>query len=90
MLSPATAPRHLIIKSGGAAAMPEWRAYFAEFAPQLVVHDWSAPPADRSLVDFALVWEPDAGVLDPADVQGFIAAAQTRKWDREPKLRTLA
>ena len=63
MLSPATAPRHLIIKSGGAAAMPEWRAYFAEFAPQLVVHDWSAPPADRSLVDFALVWEPDAGVL---------------------------
>jgi catalase len=34
--------------------------------------------------------EPDAGVLDPADVQGFIAAAQTRQWDREPKLRTLA
>ena len=34
--------------------------------------------------------EPDAGVLDPADVQGFIAAAQTRQWDREPKVRTLA
>ena len=34
--------------------------------------------------------EPDAGVVDPADAQGFIAAAQTRQWDREPKVRTLA
>jgi catalase len=34
--------------------------------------------------------EPDAGVVDPADVQGFIAAAQTRQWDREPQVRTLA
>ena len=34
--------------------------------------------------------EPDAGVLDAADVQGFIAAAQTRQWAREPKVRTLA
>ena len=33
---------------------------------------------------------PDAGVVDPADVQGFIAAAQTRQWDREPQVRTLA
>ena len=34
--------------------------------------------------------EPDAGVVDPADAQGFIAAAQTRQWDREPQVRTLA
>ncbi|MFT4242601.1 MAG: catalase [Acidovorax sp.] len=34
--------------------------------------------------------EPDAGVVDPADVQGFITAAQTRQWEREPKVRTLA
>ncbi|ART52633.1 catalase HPII [Acidovorax carolinensis] len=34
--------------------------------------------------------EPDAGVVDPADVQGFIAAAQTRQWEREPRVRTLA
>lgn len=34
--------------------------------------------------------EPDAGVVDPADAQGFIAAAQTRQWEREPKVRTLA
>ena len=34
--------------------------------------------------------EPDAGVVDTGDVQGFIAAAQTRQWAREPKVRTLA
>ncbi|MBL7088346.1 catalase [Acidovorax sp.] len=34
--------------------------------------------------------EPDAGVVDPADAPGFIAAAQTRQWEREPKVRTLA
>ncbi|WP_312411984.1 glyoxylate/hydroxypyruvate reductase A [Comamonas sp.] len=56
-------PLHLIIKSGGSAAIPEWTALFAEFAPQVVVHDWNTPPADRSLVDFAMVWEPDTGVL---------------------------
>jgi catalase len=32
----------------------------------------------------------DKGVVDAADVKGFIAAAKTRQWDREPKLRTLA
>jgi catalase len=31
---------------------------------------------------------PDAGVTDLGD--GFIAAAKTRHWDREPKVRTLA
>ena len=34
--------------------------------------------------------EPDAGVVAPADAEGFIAAAQTRQWAREPKVRTLA
>ena len=33
---------------------------------------------------------PDAGVLDPADVKAFMAAAQTRQWAREPMVRTLA
>ena len=33
---------------------------------------------------------PDAGVVDPADVQSFLAAAQTRQWEREPQVRTLA
>ncbi len=34
--------------------------------------------------------EKDAGVVDPSDVDAFLAAAKTRQWDREPKLRTLA
>ena len=56
-------PIHLIIKSGGTAAMPEWTALLAQCAPQVVVHDWLAPPSDLGLIDFALVWEPDAGAL---------------------------
>ncbi|KLD75978.1 catalase [Xanthomonas hyacinthi] len=32
----------------------------------------------------------DAGVLDAGNGKGFIAAAKTRQWDREPKLRMLA
>jgi catalase len=32
----------------------------------------------------------DAGVVDAADIAGFITAAKTRQWAREPKLRTLA
>ena len=56
-------PLHLIIKSGGSAAIPEWTSLFAALAPQVVVHDWENPPADPSVVDFALVWEPEAGGL---------------------------
>ena len=32
----------------------------------------------------------DKGVVDASDTKGFIAAAKTRQWDREPKVRTLA
>jgi catalase len=32
----------------------------------------------------------DAGVVDAADAKAFIAAAKTRQWDREAKVRTLA
>lgn len=32
----------------------------------------------------------DAGIVDAADPKAFIAAAKTRQWAREPKLRTLA
>ena len=42
--------------------------------------------AAKPLLDRAGV-EPDAGVTDLA---GFVAAAKTRYWDREPKVRTLA
>lgn len=33
---------------------------------------------------------PDAGVIDPSEVEAFIKAAQTRFWNREPGIRTLA
>ncbi len=32
----------------------------------------------------------DGGVFEPEDVSGFIEAAKTRQWKREPKVRTLA
>ncbi|MET1023532.1 MAG: catalase [Pseudoxanthomonas sp.] len=32
----------------------------------------------------------DAGIVDASDAKGFIAAAKTRQWAREPKLRMLA
>ena len=34
--------------------------------------------------------KPDAGVFEPEDVVGFIEAAKTRQWKREPKIRSLA
>ncbi len=34
--------------------------------------------------------EPDAGVMDIAEVDAFLKQAKTRQWDREPTLRTLA
>ncbi len=34
--------------------------------------------------------QPDAGVMDPSDIDAFLAAAKTRQWEREPQLRTLA
>lgn len=33
---------------------------------------------------------PDAGVIDPSEVEAFIKAAQTRFWNREPAIQTLA
>jgi catalase len=32
----------------------------------------------------------DAGIVDASDAKGFIKAAKTRQWAREPKVRTLA
>ncbi|EJE52829.1 catalase [Acidovorax sp. CF316] len=48
-----------------------------------------ACPGTQAILQAAGI-EPDAGVVDPKDSKAFIAAAQTRQWDREPKLRTLA
>ncbi|QXZ10548.1 catalase [Comamonas sp. Y33R10-2] len=34
--------------------------------------------------------KPDAGVFDPTNTKAFVKAAQSRFWEREPKLRDLA
>lgn len=53
----------LVIKSGGAAALPEWKALFARLMPSLAVRDWNDPAVDPAHVDYALVWKPEPGRL---------------------------
>lgn len=53
----------LVVKSGGEAALPEWRAHFAEFAPGLDCRWWDDPSLDPAAVDYALVWDPEPGRL---------------------------
>ncbi len=43
----------------------------------------------RKLLEGANV-EEDAGVVDAGDTKAFLAAAKTRQWEREAKVRTLA
>ena len=60
------APRPvLLVKSGGSAALPEWRASFAEFAPELEleVRAWEDADVDPARVHYALVWQPEGGRL---------------------------
>ncbi|MGY6272632.1 2-hydroxyacid dehydrogenase [Achromobacter denitrificans] len=52
----------LIINSGGAQAIDEWRSNFQAFAPGLEVIGWQ-DEADPASIDYALVWEPDPGRL---------------------------
>ncbi len=49
----------------------------------------AACAASRAIFQSAGV-KPDEGVFDPEDVKGFLKAATTRLWSREPKVRTLA
>lgn len=53
----------LLIKSGGAAALPEWQAAFSEYAPELTVLGWGDDSVDPNDVEYALVWEPERGRL---------------------------
>ena len=53
----------LLVKSGGAAALPEWQARFAELAPELDVRGWDDPTVDPEAVTYVLVWEPEPGRL---------------------------
>lgn len=53
----------LVIKNGGAAALPEWKALFARLMPGLEVREWNDPALDPAQVTYALVWKPDPGRL---------------------------
>ena len=51
----------LLVRSGGAAALPEWRSAFAAVMPELDVRWWDDAVVDPALVHFVLVWEPEPG-----------------------------
>jgi glyoxylate/hydroxypyruvate reductase A len=53
----------ILVKSGGEAAMPEWRAAFSACAPRLDVRGWDDATVDPEIVRYALVWQPQAGRL---------------------------
>ncbi|MEI6158613.1 MAG: glyoxylate/hydroxypyruvate reductase A [Roseococcus sp.] len=50
----------LVVKSGGAAAVPEWAA---GFPPHFDVRWWDEPGLDPALVEYAVVWDPEPGRL---------------------------
>jgi len=53
----------ILVKSGGAAAFPEWQRLFAEFAPQIEARAWGDEAVDPAAVHYALVWDPEPGRL---------------------------
>lgn len=53
----------LVVKSGGEAALPDWQACFAQYAPGLELRWWDDPSLDPAMVDYALVWDPEPGRL---------------------------
>lgn len=53
----------LAIRSGGASALPEWKAAFARLMPDLDVLGWAEACAAPERVDFVLAWEPEGAVL---------------------------
>jgi len=75
----------ILLKSGGPESMPEWKAAFAEAAPELQVAYWDdpVPPED---VRYVMVWDPDPGRL--AQLPGlrvvFSSAAGVDNITRDP------
>ena len=53
----------LVVKSGGEAAMADWREGFAACAPGLEVRWWGEAGLRAEDVDYALVWDPEPGRL---------------------------
>jgi glyoxylate/hydroxypyruvate reductase len=78
----------LLVKSGGAAALPQWQSLFAELAPGLEVRAWDDPAVDPDTVTYVLVWEPEPGRLEcyPNLRVIFSTAAGVDHITREPHL----
>jgi len=53
----------IVVKTGGEAAMPAWRAAFAEHDPAIELAWWDDPALDPTRIDHALVWDPEPGRL---------------------------
>ncbi|WP_341898394.1 glyoxylate/hydroxypyruvate reductase A [Ferrovibrio terrae] len=53
----------LLVKSGGEAALPEWRSLFQAAAPQWDIRWWDDATVDPADVVYALVWQPESGRL---------------------------
>lgn len=53
----------MLVKSGGEAALPEWREAFAEADPRLDLRWWDDPTVRPEEVRLALVWDPEPGRL---------------------------
>ncbi len=51
----------MLVRSGGAAALPEWQDAFARVLPEIEVRDWDDPTVDPAHVIYVLVWEPEPG-----------------------------
>ena len=51
----------LLVRSGGAAALPEWQSAFATVMSELEVRWWDDTTIDRKSVNYVLVWEPEPG-----------------------------
>lgn len=62
-MTDASRPDLLLVKSGGPAALPEWRHAFGQLLPALDVRWWDDPSVRPQDVTYALVWEPEPGRL---------------------------
>lgn len=51
------------MKSGGAAAVPDWQRHFAALLPEFSVHGWDQPDLPVERVTHAVVWAPEPGRL---------------------------
>jgi catalase len=80
-----------IVLSAQGAQMLSKESAAIDFVSNAFVHLKAIAATDsaKTLLDMANV-VLDAGVVDAADVKGFVAAACTRQWDREASIRMLA